>query len=89
MRPRGHEIPELTLYSRPGCHLCEPVRAELAQRAGRGELRWHEVDISRDRALEALHGASIPVLQHAGRTLAKGRFSVAEALSRLQRRAEA
>jgi hypothetical protein len=55
----------LTLYTRPGCHLCE----ELAERlmpliAGRAELR--HVDVSQDADLERRYGQRIPVLASAG-----------------------
>lgn len=51
----------LTLYSRPGCHLCERLETELAPViAGRATLEI--VDISEDPALLARYGLRIPVL---------------------------
>ena len=44
----------VTLYSRPGCHLCDDARAALRARAGAGApFELHEVDIETDDALHA------------------------------------
>lgn len=68
----------LTLYTRPGCHLCDEMKAAIA-RAGRDEpLTLEEVDISTDPALEARYGVEIPVLLVNGRKAAKYRVSDAE-----------
>lgn len=48
----------LTLYTRPGCHLCEDAVAVLARI---GEP-FEEIDISGDRELEAEYGDRIPVI---------------------------
>ncbi|MBN1238444.1 MAG: glutaredoxin family protein [Gammaproteobacteria bacterium] len=51
----------LSLYSRPGCHLCEELEAELAPLiAGRAAVEI--VDISDDPGLERRYGLRIPVL---------------------------
>lgn len=55
---------KLTLYSRPGCHLCEDLEAELAEMLrGRGvDVPIEMVDISDDPGLERRFGIRIPVL---------------------------
>ncbi|MCC5863035.1 MAG: glutaredoxin family protein [Gammaproteobacteria bacterium] len=54
---------EFTLYSRPGCHLCEVMLAALEPLlAGRGSVRV--VDIDGDPALRERYGRRIPVLAH-------------------------
>lgn len=50
--------PRLTLYTRPGCHLCEVAVAELLEV---GEP-FTEVDITTDVDLEVEYGDRIPVL---------------------------
>jgi glutaredoxin len=64
----------LTLYSRPGCHLCEEIKAlvDVVRTGTTIELR--EVDISSDPALEQRYGAEIPVLEIDGRKVAKYRI---------------
>jgi glutaredoxin len=55
-------MPELTLYHRPGCHLCEDMRDALFEI--QAELNFHvrEIDIDADPALLARYGVLIPVL---------------------------
>ena len=74
----------LTLYSRPGCHLCDAMKT-LVQRVARSSaapIRIEEIDISTDPDLEARYGVEIPVLLIDGRRAAKYRVTE-EALSRL------
>jgi glutaredoxin len=51
-------MPRLTLYSRPGCHLCDEARAAL-QRVG---APFDEVDITSDDALHRRYLERIPVV---------------------------
>ena len=70
----------LTLYSRPGCHLCEEMKA-VVQRAARGadaRVTIEEIDISNDPELEARYGLEIPVLLVDGRKAAKYRVTEQE-----------
>lgn len=54
-------MPTLILYSRPECHLCEALTAELMPLlARRAELEV--VDVSTSAALERRYGMRIPVL---------------------------
>jgi glutaredoxin len=64
----------ITLYSRPGCHLCDDMKAVVARAiAGRRDVRIEEVDISTDPELEARYGLEIPVLLVEGKKVAKYR----------------
>ena len=65
----------LTLYSRPGCHLCEEMKAVIEDVARSVPLRLEEVDISTDASLEQLYGLEIPVLMVEGRKAAKYRVT--------------
>jgi glutaredoxin len=52
----------ITLYGKPGCHLCEEAR-EVVQRAReRRPFDLEEVDITRDPVLEARYRERIPVV---------------------------
>ncbi len=63
----------LTVYSRPGCHLCEDMVAELEPLVtGRAEVEV--VDISDDGELTAKYGLSIPVLEAEGQELSRYRL---------------
>jgi hypothetical protein len=65
----------LTLYSRPGCHLCDDMQATVAQVARTVPLTLEVVDISTDANLEATYGLEIPVLLVDGKKAAKYRVS--------------
>jgi glutaredoxin len=52
----------LTLYTRPGCHLCDEAKEVLARVAERTGEPWTEVDITGDPKLEDEYGFRIPVL---------------------------
>ena len=54
----------VTIYGRPGCHLCDEARDRLRELAGDGpafELR--EVDIEGDEGVHRRMRASIPVVE--------------------------
>jgi glutaredoxin len=53
---------QLTLYGKPGCHLCEEARAVVLGVRQRRPFELEEVDITRDPALEALYRERIPVV---------------------------
>jgi glutaredoxin len=53
--------PRITLYTRPGCHLCDDARAVVERvSADLGEA-FEEVDITTDHDLEDRFGDDIPV----------------------------
>jgi hypothetical protein len=70
----------LTLYSKPGCHLCDEMKAVVSRVVGStpGTITVTEIDISTDPALEARHGLEIPVLLLNGKKAAKYRVSERE-----------
>jgi glutaredoxin len=52
----------VTLYTRPGCHLCDDARAALQALRTRHEFEIREVDIETDDALHAAYLERIPVI---------------------------
>ena len=68
----------LTLYSRPGCHLCDDMKETIASVARAVPLTLDVVDISMDATLEAAYGLEIPVLLVNGKKAAKHRIGVEE-----------
>ena len=64
----------VTLYSRPGCHLCDDMKAVVKNVARTIPLSLQEIDISTDAALEAEYGLEIPVLLVEGKKAAKYRI---------------
>jgi glutaredoxin len=57
---------EVTLYTRPGCHLCEVAKHQLQALGMTHPLRVVEVNVEDDDALEARYGAAIPVVAVGG-----------------------
>ena len=79
-------LPDLILYARPGCHLCEETRATiellLADRRTRGMPvpAFVEHDIEADPELHRRLLERIPVVE-----LGPGRLELATSVSRLRR----
>jgi len=78
----------LTIYSRPGCHLCEEMKSVVVQviRSQRQPCTVEEVDVSTDADLEARYGMEVPVLVIDGRKVAKYRINAGELARVLQSR---
>ena len=71
----------LTIYSRPGCHLCDEMKAVVRRVAASFPpmpVTIHEIDISTDRALDDRYGTEIPVLLVDGKKAAKYRIAEAD-----------
>ncbi len=68
----------LTIYSRPGCHLCDEMKSVVRNVARSIPLSLEEIDMSADPTLEALYGLEIPVLMVKGKKAAKYRIGEGE-----------
>ena len=65
---------ELTLLSRPECHLCDELRKDVDALLADRDRRWRVVNVDSDPALAQKWGESIPVLFVNGRLFAKIRL---------------
>ncbi|MCY4598075.1 MAG: glutaredoxin family protein [Bryobacterales bacterium] len=65
----------VTLYSRPGCRLCETARRELE--AAVKHITVEEIDVDCDPQLRARYGYDVPVAVADGRELFRHRFDPA------------
>jgi glutaredoxin len=52
----------LTLYGKPGCHLCDEARADLAAVRESHPFELEEVDVTADPRLWRDYGERIPVV---------------------------
>ncbi len=52
----------VTLYGKPGCHLCDEARQVVAEVRRRRPFELDEVDITLDPALHRRYGERIPVV---------------------------
>jgi glutaredoxin len=59
----------VTLYSRPGCHLCDDAREALERVQTQAPFTLQEVDIETDDALHARYLERIPVVALDGEEL--------------------
>jgi glutaredoxin len=80
VRRRKSLVIALTIYSRPGCHLCTDMKltVERIVRDMDAPARIEIVDIANDPTLEAHYGLEIPVLLVNGRKAAKHRVTERE-----------
>jgi glutathione S-transferase len=78
-------VPRVTLYGKPGCHLCDDARVvvERVQREHPFELR--EVDVSLDPVLFREYGERIPVLELDGEELFEFHVDEAVLMERVDR----
>jgi len=57
----------VTLYGKPGCHLCDDARAIVAAVCAELGVTWSEIDITQDDQLFQEYGEQIPVTLVDGR----------------------
>jgi glutaredoxin len=62
-RLRRNRTPrQVTLYGKPGCHLCEDARALLDRLGRRYPIELEEIDITTDPSLFRRYDIRIPVI---------------------------
>jgi glutaredoxin len=62
-------VPRVTLYGKPGCHLCDDARAAVRRVRADHDFELEEVDVSLDPALNREYGERVPVLALDGEEL--------------------
>jgi len=65
---------EVTLYTRPGCHLCDEAKSLIAPLIAEFGARLIEVNIDADPELQERYNLDVPVIFLAGRKIAKHRI---------------
>ena len=78
-------LPEVVLYTRVGCHLCDEAKEQLLQLRKQAAFELREVDIDRDPELQRRYNDEVPVIFIGGRKAFKYRIDPREFLKRLQR----
>lgn len=53
---------ELTMYGRPGCHLCEDMQNDLLNLQDELDFKLQVIDVDRDPGLIEQYGSRVPVL---------------------------
>jgi glutaredoxin len=69
---------DVTIYSRPGCHLCEEANAQIAPLLREFGARLTEINIDEDPELRARYDYDVPVIFLGARKVAKYRVDLAQ-----------
>jgi glutaredoxin len=69
---------DVTLFSRPGCHLCEEAKAAIAPLLREFGAVLREINIDEDPVLKERYGWDIPVIFIGKHKVAKHRVELAQ-----------
>jgi glutaredoxin len=69
---------DVTIYSRPGCHLCEEAKKQLAPLLQEFGARLTEINIDEDWQLRARYDVDVPVVFLGARKVAKHRVDLVQ-----------
>lgn len=75
---------DITLYSRPGCHLCEQAKAAIAPLLREFDAVLREVNIDEDAILKERYGWDIPVIFIGAHKAAKHRVDLSQFCRQLE-----
>jgi glutaredoxin len=78
-------MPVVTLYGKPGCHLCDEARAVVERVRAERPFELEQVDVTLDPVLYREYGERIPVLALDGRELFEFHVEEAVLVERLDR----
>lgn len=76
--------PEVTIYTRVGCHLCEEAKTAIAPLLREFHASLREIDIGDDPTLKQRFGCDLPVLYINKRKSAKHRVNLQQFRRQLQ-----
>jgi glutaredoxin len=69
---------DVTLYTRPGCHLCEEAKAAIAPLLREVGATLREVNVDDDPILRERYGSDLPVIFLGARKAAKHRVNLGQ-----------
>ncbi len=75
---------DITLYTRPGCHLCDEAKSAIAPLLREFGAALREVNIDADRVLKERYGWDIPVIFIGQRKAAKHHVDLEQFRRQLQ-----
>jgi glutaredoxin len=75
---------DVTIYSRPGCHLCEEAKAQIAPLLKEFGARLTEINIDEDPELRARYDYDVPVIFLGARKVGKHRVDLGQFRSQLR-----
>ena len=69
---------DVTIYSRPGCHLCEEAKSQITPLLKEFSARLREINIDEDPDLRARYDYDVPVIFLGTRKAAKHRVDLGQ-----------
>jgi len=69
---------EVTFYTRPGCHLCDEAKSQIAPVLIEFGARLREVNIDADPVLRERYNVDVPVIFLGDRKIAKHRVDLGQ-----------
>ena len=75
----------VVLYGRPGCHLCDEMKKQIAPLVAKFKANLREVNIDADPILLARYNEEVPVLFLGSRKVAKYSVNIEQLRAQLQR----
>ena len=76
-------MPLVTLYTRPGCCLCDDAKKVIAEASKRVDFDYAEIDIDADQDLVRLYNDEVPVITINRRKAFKYKVNMNEFLRKL------
>jgi glutaredoxin len=76
---------DVTLYSRPGCHLCDEMKTQIAPLVLKFHANLREINIDDDPVLRQRYNEEVPVLFLGSRKVAKYSVDIEQLRRQLQR----
>ena len=75
---------DVTLYTRPGCHLCDEAKAAITPILRKFAAVLREVNVDEDSVLKERYGSDVPVIFIGQHKAAKHRVDLAKFRRQLQ-----
>jgi len=80
----GAPLPEVVLYTRAGCHLCDEAKTIIRRAQAGTPFSFREVDIDLDPELRQRYNEEVPVVFVGGKKAFKYRIDLREFRKRLR-----
>jgi glutaredoxin len=77
-------LPEVVLYTRAGCHLCDEAKEQIRRAQADTPFAFREVDIDLDPELRARFNEEVPVVFIGGKKAFQHRIDLREFRKRLR-----
>jgi glutaredoxin len=87
-RDGGQAQPEVILYTRRGCHLCDEAKEVIERLRKEAAFRFEQIDIDTDPALKDRYNDEVPVIFINGKKAFKYQVEPRQFLKRLSKRSD-